>query len=300
MNSLQETRTYLPTQYTGFLANYARNSQIATHSVISHFSNFISEHGVSLQTLTQDHINIYLNRMRNSGITPNSYNQRVSLLASFLKRFSKPFLLKRLKTKKYNTMAMINEDTLKSILSYIKDRINNSGVKSTKYLRDYVLFQFSFITGLRKSEVLNARHSQFKMNGNNCQYRLMAKGSIEIVKIIPNYLMKLIHQLKIAEDKDQESYVFTSKKGSDDKPLTARSYNYLMEAYIRYIDGKQVPTIHSIRNLSALKVYQSTGCILETKAHLNHYSLNTTQIYLEKLTKKEPKYHDVLVDMVRG
>jgi|2_EtaG_2_1085320.scaffolds.fasta_scaffold00278_15 integrase len=294
ITSDDEESKHIQTKYMGFLASYSKNSRIAAHGVVNTFTKFLNMNGLSMHDISQDHINMFVETLNKKEISAQTFNQRISLLNSFLKKFGKTFFLKRRPVTKYANINLITEYTLVEILKNIRHKMSLKDKKHNMYFRDYILFQFSYITGLRKSEVLSARHCNFKLNGDTWQYRSKGKGGTDITKAIPDYLYGIVDELKIMENKTDDDYVFTSPNKGNNVPIKGRTYNYIV---LRYCD-KSTPTVHSIRNLSAFKVYESTRCILETKAHLGHSSLNTTQIYLEKGNKIKPTYHQSLVNTV--
>ena len=130
---------------------------------------------------------------------------------------------------------------------------------------------FAFNTCARKSDVLNAKWSDFVEKEEGVLVKGIGKGNKEFREM----LSKNFYNELLALKKDGEEKVFDlTDKNIDDMMNRARkSLGYPSERNIVF---------HSIRKGGATWRFKKTGDIMEAKRALNHSNLNTTQIYLKE------------------
>lgn len=286
-------------KHASFLSRYSnQHSQKVVSGQLSFFAKHASKIGLDIRELTQDDISIYARNLRNEGLRNATYNARLSALKNYSQHLGItgldfPFQ----KQESYSKVRIIAEKDFKRIVSYLRHGKDCPGVKQGKFMRDYLFFSLAFFTGMRKSEVLNLRHSDIFQDGDSWKYKATGKGRKEIVKDFPSVLIADLLTLKSLEKKDNEDYVFTSFYGQTKARLAANAYNRIINQYNRKVNGRTHPvTVHGIRNLSAFTLYRKTNDILKTQQHCNHSSLNTTHIYLSKLATNKIDYYDDMAE----
>ena len=167
------------------------------------------------------------------------------------------------------------------------------GAKSTRYLRDFVLFNLFFLTGIRKAEALSLKFSSIRVQGEGIYYSARCKGGKEITKPFPGSLFPLILLLKKKEMKQKDDHIFTADYGGKKLKLSHFAVNKKLNKYHKEVNNRQETiTVHGIRNLSAWRLYKITKDILKVKEHLNHSNLNTTYKYLSKMESKKIDYYE--------
>jgi len=278
-----------------FLSRYAnKQSQNVVRGQLSFFARYARYKGLKLEELSQDDITIYARHLRDAGLRNSTYNARLSALKNYLehigiKGLNFPFH----KIESYSKTRIISDTDFKNIVRYLKSNKDIQGVKQPKYMRDYLFFALSFFTGMRKSEVLNLKYSDLFYEGEKLKYSAICKGSKEVKKDFPDALITDLNKLKELENKSDSDYVFTSLYCMKKARLAPNAYNRIVNQYNKKINGKkQKVTVHGIRNLSAFTLYKNTKDILKTQRHCNHSSLNTTHIYLSKLSTNTIDYYD--------
>jgi len=290
----KKERGSMPLQYAGFLSRYENlNTQKVINHNIKNFVSFLSVGGYTLNTIDQNIINIYLNEIRKRGLSNATYNLNVSNIKKFLEyNGRKGFEYKTEKTEAYGKTRLVSESGFRNVIRYLEERKGTAGKKHAKHLRDYIIFNVLYLTGLRKAEVINLKHSDIKLEAGEFVYSARLKRGKEIKKQFPEHLIESINELKALEGKGDEDYIFTSIYTAGKGRLSARALNKILNTYYKKINGTdETVTVHSIRNLSGYKVFQITKDIIKTQQHLNHSQLNTTQVYLEKLQSKKIDYY---------
>ena len=281
-------------KYVSFLSRYSNeNTQKVVNSSIQDFISFLHVIKATLNNVNQDIINLYLNNLRQREIKNASYNLKVSNVKKYLEYIGiKGLEYKTARIESYGNLDLISESDFKSIIHYLNTMKDQKTNKQIKYLRDYLLYNLFFQTGLRKSEVLSLKHDDICLEGDHHMYSVKIKGGKEIKKQFPDNLLSLLNELKKSENKGNSDYVFTSKYKGEQVRLSHFTINKNLNAYHNKINKKkEIVTVHGIRNLSGWKVYQITNDILKVKGHLNHVNLNTTYRYLSKLENKTIDYY---------
>lgn len=291
----KDDKLELSKKHISFLARYSnKQSQNVVKGQLSFFADYARKNGIQLDNINQDDVTIYARYLRDSGLRNSTYNARLSALKNYLehlgkKGFSYPFS----KLDSYAKARIIADTDFKNIVRYLKANKDIEGVKQAKYMRDYLFFSLAFFTGMRKSEVLNLKYSDLKQEGDVLKYSAICKGNKEVKKDFPASLESDLFRLKALECKSDDDHVFTSLYGKNKARLAPNAYNRIVNQYNKKVNGRthQV-TVHGIRNLSAFTLYKTTKDILKTQQHCNHSSLNTTHIYLSKLSTNNIDYYD--------
>ena len=282
------------TRYMGFLAGYNNiNTQKVIHSSIQDFRSFLNSIGINQEKIDQDIINLYLNHLRGRGLRNATYNLKVSNLKKYVEYMGvRGLTYKTEPIEVYGNMDIIPERDFKAIVHYLSEMKDKPGAKSTRYLRDFVLFNLFFLTGIRKAEALSLKFSSIRVQGEGIYYSARCKGGKEITKPFPGSLFPLILLLKKKEMKQKDDHIFTADYNGKKLKLSHFSVNKKLNKYHQIVNGKtETVSVHGIRNLSAWNVYKITKDILKVKEHLNHSNLNTTYKYLAKMESKKIDYY---------
>lgn len=142
--------------------------------------------------------------------------------------------------------------------------------------RDFSIVMLFLNTGLRLSELVNIKLTDFNKNKNSI--RIIGKGNKERVVYLNNAVLKTISDyLNIRPDSDLDN-LYLNKKG--DNFLGTRGVQYMLEKYLKKcgLGGKYSP--HSLRHTAATLLYKYGDIDIRTlQVILGHESVSTTQIY---------------------
>lgn len=142
--------------------------------------------------------------------------------------------------------------------------------------RDFSIVMLFLNTGLRLSELVNIKLTDFNKNKNSI--RIIGKGNKERVVYLNNAVLDTISDyLNIRPDSDLD-YLYLNKKG--DNFLGTRGVQYMLEKYLKKcgLGGKYSP--HSLRHTAATLLYKYGDIDIRTlQVILGHESVSTTQIY---------------------
>jgi site-specific recombinase XerD len=275
--------------YLGFLASYSDTSKLMVKSSLNKFYEFLKLINLDISAVDQNVINLYMDYLDKKNLSNGTFNLNVSYLKSFLQHIGMAFKYKTKRMNNYENVKLISEDDFKKTLVYIKEKMNTAKPdRHWKYLRDFILFNTFYMTGLRKNEVRWMKHKDVFIEAGKPMYKTIIKGGKEIKKKFPVSVYALIQKLKKLESKSDDEYIFTSKNprtGND--PISHSTINRMFNVYYQRATGNtETVTVHSIRNISGLAVQLLTKDIYITKDHLNHSLISTTDVYLEKVRKR--------------
>lgn len=155
----------------------------------------------------------------------------------------------------------------------------------TKYqkevtLRNIVVIELLFSTGMRVSEVSNLKLSAVNLGDNTI--RIFGKGAKERIMCISNDLSKTISSyLKICSRKTD--YLLTNKSGNR---LSEQSIRYMVNDYANAVGAPLHITPHMFRHTFATELHNEDVDIRYIQQFLGHSSIATTQIYTHISTSK--------------
>lgn len=163
--------------------------------------------------------------------------------------------------------------------------------------RDKAILELLFSTGLRVSELANLKKDNVSLQKD--EFTVRGKGDkLRIVFLSPSAKLWLGEYLK--RRKDMAPYLFVrndraSKKSADQKPITSRSIQRLVEYYAKAAGITKRVTPHTLRHSYATDLLMNGADIRSVQAMLGHASIQTTQIYTHitnpKLREIFGKYH---------
>jgi integrase/recombinase XerC len=166
-----------------------------------------------------------------------------------------------------------------------------SAHKGKQATRDFFLFKFCRVTGLRRVEMARLNVGDVKNKATLVvNERIAAKGGVDDVSI-PAELQQLVrsylyHKRQWGEDLSSDAPLFVSRKGGR---LAIRTINDAMSKWCR-IAGIRSLTPHALRHTKAHRILEDTKYlppderdkkIVFVSRQLRHKSLRATGIYLQ-------------------
>ena len=164
----------------------------------------------------------------------------------------------------------------------------NSYVHTRKdSLRDIIVLELLFSTGLRVSELCSLSQSTFQLSDKILQLLINGKGQKERILQITN--PELLRAVKIY----MEAYHMEIKHGDailynrNGKPLSPQSVRGIINKHLKKINANCHVTPHMFRHTFATSLLEAGVDIRYIQSLLGHSSISTTQIYTHVSTRQQ-------------
>ena len=154
-------------------------------------------------------------------------------------------------------------------------------------LRDIVVLELLFSTGLRVSELCALTRNTFLLNDSGLRLLVRGKGRKErILQIKTPELLQLVKTYCDAFSKEiQEQGVILFNRR--ERPLSPQSVRRIINKYLDRIDGASHVTPHMFRHTFATSLLEAGMDIRYIQSLLGHSSISTTQIYTHVSSKQQ-------------
>lgn len=144
-------------------------------------------------------------------------------------------------------------------------------IKSERNLRTYqrnnLIFDFLFYSGLRVSELVNIRHSDWEGKS----LRIWGKGNKIRSVFLPPFLVEKLNP-------NSTDYLFTNQK---QKPLSSLVIRQIIQQRIKKVGIEKKITPHSFRRSFATHLHNQQAQLTTIQLLLGHESINTTEKYIQ-------------------
>ena len=152
--------------------------------------------------------------------------------------------------------------------------ILEESAKDSDGIRDKLIIEMLYATGVRVSELVNIKYSD--IDYNNRRIRVCGKGNKERIVYFGEYALDALNEYTSTHKKNEQGYVFTNSKGG---ALTDRGVRYIIEKLMNKLSVKVHVTPHVLRHTFATDMLNN-GCDIKiVQELLGHSSLRTTEIY---------------------
>ena len=154
-------------------------------------------------------------------------------------------------------------------------------------LRDIVVLELLFSTGLRVSELCSLTKEQFLLNDDGLRLLVNGKGSKErIIQIATPELLRVmqIYCSEYAEDIQTQGAILYNRNR---QPLTPQSVRRIINKYLQRIHVEAHITPHMFRHTFATSLLEAGMDIRYIQSLLGHSSISTTQIYTHVTTRQQ-------------
>ena len=247
------------------------------------FINYLDK--VDYLKIKDEDVVYYLEYLYNQKYNKNSISRKLSSLRSFYNYLVNNDIIA------YNYFNNHKNPKKDKILpKYIKDEDLELMFSKTKNIRDKLILELLFVTGIRVSELVNIKVND--INLYNREIKIFGKGSKErIVIFSTNCLNNLNNYLKERDkiNKKNSNYLILNKNGG--KISTTSIRNILNK--IKLISGAKTKiTPHMLRHTFATDMLNNGADLVSVKKLLGHESLDTTSIYTHVTNEQVKKVYE--------
>lgn len=154
-------------------------------------------------------------------------------------------------------------------------------------LRDIMVLELLFSTGLRVSELCALSKDTFLMEGGELRLLVNGKGSRErILQITTPELVRLaqIYCQEFQAEIQTQGFILFNRRG---RPLSPQSVRRIIQRYLNKIGVEYHVTPHMFRHTFATSLLEAGVDIRYIQSLLGHSSISTTQIYTHVTTAQQ-------------
>jgi integrase/recombinase XerD len=179
--------------------------------------------------------------------------------------------------------------------------------------RDYALLLLYLYTGLRRREIIQLRWGDIELEDTHLTIATQTKGgfyrTLEVMapsalaalrdylrasgrwgKMEASSALWLAHDHAVSMTPSPHSRSALKQKGrKPDKPLTSHGFVKSLKQYAAAADVAHIH-LHQTRHTFARMLGEEADSLFEVQKELGHRSIATTQVYLDKVTRKKDKF----------
>lgn len=162
--------------------------------------------------------------------------------------------------------------------------------------RDYALFLFYMVTGLRRSEIINLRGSDIEEDGGMFILRGKVKGGDYVERELcdldaQDALKEYLRAAGRPSLLGTKAPVWTrhDRAGTPGAPLTSHAFSHNLKIYAKEAGIKKIH-VHQLRHTFGRMIADETGSLDEVQEALGHRNRSTTRVYVQRIMRKRDKY----------
>lgn len=282
----QNLYSWIP-RFTRFLQverQCAENTIIAYETDLLTFNEYVKRRFAVEQPtfahFTKAGIRGYLGHLTNSKYSSRSLARKLSALRAFAK-----YLIRENAITINPTLNIATPRIQKRLPDYLstaemKALLQLPDVDTFTGLRDYMILELFYATGMRVSELAGLQlenirfdESVFRIKGKGEKIRLVPMGS-HVARDLDIYLKR--RQLEENVALEYKDFIFVKNNRS---PFTRGQIASLVHKYVKRIAAKEKAHPHTLRHTFATHLLNQGADLISVKELLGHANLSTTQIY---------------------
>lgn len=272
---MKDLEKYL--DYLKYNKNYSDKTILNYELDLKDYFNFLKVECLDYKDVTYNDLMPLFKHFETNKLTNKSIRRHISSIKGFYKYLvnneivnSNPFIYVNLPKKEQKLPRYL---TLSEMLS-IFDKME---IKTNYDLRDRLILELMYATGVRVSEVINIK--VYDIDFYNNSIKVLGKGSKERIvyynEVVGDLLSKYMSIYDSLNKKNLE-YLFLNQKG--DK-LTTKGISYIINQVIKKISFNKHITPHMLRHTFATHLLNNGCSVTTVQELLGHSSIGTTGIY---------------------
>jgi len=272
---MKDKENYL--DYLKYNKNYS-DKTIANYALdLNDYFSYLEKEGLDYKKVEYEDLMGLFDHFDSLKLSGKSVRRHISSLKGFYKYLCSKNITD---SNPFNYVNLPKKETkLPRYLSYdeLLDIFHNLEIKTNYDLRDRLILELMYATGVRVSELINIKVSDITIQ--NQSIRVLGKGRKARVVYFNNVCLKVLKDyLKIYKEinKKNSEYLIINQKG--DK-LTTQGVSYILNQIIKKISFNKHITPHMLRHTFATHLLNNGCDLLTVQELLGHSSISTTGIY---------------------
>jgi integrase/recombinase XerC len=270
-------------QYIKFEKRYSPHTVAAYQSDLDQFIHFLNHPDQTIthpDEITHYQIRNWMVELMNQKLTARSINRKIATLRKYFKFLVQEGLITINPTSKINApkipknLPVVVED------AKLTRMLDDNEVFSADFagLRDKLVIEMLFGTGMRLSELLGIKHHD--INVYEGTVKVLGKRNKQRIIPLNNELKELLlryNDLKKSENFNNNSLtLFVTNKGADAYP---KLIYLIVQKYLSNISTQNKRSPHVLRHTFATSLLNNGADLNAIKELLGHANLSATQIY---------------------
>ena len=252
--------------------NYSEHTLISYIDDLYYFYMFIKK---DLNKVNEDDIRDYLEYLNLKKESASSVRRKISTFKTFYKfLYNNGYMDK----KDYPMIRIAYPKAEKKLpkFVYYNDllEIINESSKTKDGVRDRLIIEMLYATGVRVSELVNIKYDNIDFD--NKRIIVTGKGNKQRIVYFGDYALEILNEYIKTHDRNKDNYLFTNSKGGK---ITDRGIRYIIDNIMSQLSVKTHVTPHVLRHTFATDMLNNGCDIKVVQELLGHSSLRTTEVY---------------------
>ena len=272
-------------EYLNYERHYSINTIMAYQDNVSKLLKFADSNRISdIKNIDYNFIRKYINKLYDEGYSAKSISRHLSSFRSFFKYLLDNNIIKT------NPMTLISnpkvEKKLPKYINYedVEKLLNYPDINDDIGLRDALILELLYVTGIRVSELSNIKISS--INKYDKTINIHGKGNKERVvlygKRCDDLLNKYIN-IRHKFIKEPSEYLLLSKRG---KQINVREIRRIITNVSKDCGLDMTISPHTLRHTFATHMSNEGADLRSIQKLLGHENLSTTTIYTHLSNEK--------------
>jgi integrase/recombinase XerC len=274
--------------------NYSKHTVQAYKTDLKMFQTYCStEYDIKrLELVNYVMIRSWIIFLSEKGLSNRSINRKVSSLKSFFKFLQHLDVISINPLQKHRALKTKKEPQIPFSIKEVQKVLQDINEDDFSSLRDKVIIDLLFSTGIRRIELINLQESDINFEGSNLKV-LGKRNKERIVPLLDITLNAIQFYIKRKRELGLDcEYLFVTSKGN--KIYETLVYR-IINSYFSKVSAKVKCSPHVLRHTFATHLLNKGADLNSVKELLGHSSLASTQVYthnnLEQLKQVFNKAH---------
>ncbi len=268
--------------------NYSAHTLKAYKADLLSFSEFISdEFEISeLSRVNYTQIRSWIVRLVENGVSNRSVNRKISSLKAYYRFLQKTGDIKANPLAKHKSLKTPTKVQVPFSEKEIVQVLNSFEMDTFNGIRDRLIVELFYTTGIRRIELINIKDSNLDLSGKIL--KVLGKRNKERYLPLLDSVCELIARYQQKRPLVSGGYLFCSDKGVK---LSETFVYRIINSYFSRVSGKVKTSPHILRHSFATHLLNHGANLNAVKELLGHSSLASTQVYTHNSIAELSKVH---------